>query len=436
MYDPRINSSGLRLSAPRLRPAVRSRRGLTGIPSDFQRFTRQQLYEVIENARVAIGVRGLHGEWLAFNNRMCSMFGYTPDEFRAITTVELTPQGERAAAIEFNRLMAAGKLWSYKREKTYLHKSGHLLHCLLSVTVIPSPEGKPDHLISVIEDLSEINEARQALKASRDTLEAEVQERTLALTKALDAANEANEAKRNILANTSHEMKTPLNAIIGFSDIITNVDSLAPEKIKEYASAIHAAGRRILQVLDDILEIARHIVSSRSTSPEEFDLVALVRSRVEIMLRVHSDKAVTWAPLSVPDRACPVYLDQSAMTRAIDSILDNAIKFSPQRGQIDVSVLDSGPNEIVVVISDRGVGIPPCQLERVFEPFFQVDAGLSRRYEGCGLGLTIAKVMIEAIGGRVSIASSTDVGTRVTISVPKRQRSVAEDASKDRGAQP
>lgn len=425
----RSPSSSFRIATSRLRPALKDSVSHKGIPKDFQSFTRQQLYEVIDKARVAIGLRGLHGEWLAFNGRMCAMFGYTPDEFRAITTVELTPESERAQAIEFNRLMASGKLWSYQREKSYLHKSGKVLYCLLSVSVLASSEGKPSHLISIIEDLTEMQEARRILKASKDRLEAEVRARTSELSRALDLANAANEAKRNILANTSHEMKTPLNAIIGFSEVLSDGVGLAPDKIIEYATAINSGGRRLLKTVDDILEIARWSDRSTALEPQIFEIVTLVQDRIRNIKTGAAETSVTFSALSAPDHPCLVNADLRSITRALDAILDNAVKFSLKGGEVSVSILAGDRCATKVIVLDRGVGIPDDKIARVFEPFFQIDAGLSRRYEGCGLGLTIAKSVIEANGGEISIFSKTGLGTQVSFTLPEATEVTHESQS-------
>lgn len=243
--------------------------------------------------------------------------------------------------------------------------------------------------------------------------------REMELHAARDAAEAASRTKSAFLANMSHELRTPLNAIIGFSELI-QMQTLGPlgnEKYVEYLHDIHLAGQRLLAVVNDILDIARVEMGSLKLDVGKFSLkpilgVCLTAARGEakakrIDLREH-----------LPAHLPALNADEQKLKQAVSNILSNAVKFTPEGGRVTMTVEWHPTLGIAISIADTGTGIPSDKLESVLAPFGQVDMSLARKYEGAGLGLPLAKALVELQGGTLTLTSEVGVGTEVRITLP------------------
>ncbi len=233
----------------------------------------------------------------------------------------------------------------------------------------------------------------------------------------------ANRAKSDFLANMSHELRTPLNAIIGFSDLIRTLAS-APDlghsrrdKTAEYAVDIAKAGRRLLGLLSDILDLSE-IDSQRiqlqiepNSINEVVDVaVAIVHERITIK---NQNFRVTVAdPLPLID------VDAGRLKQTLLNLLSNAHKFTPEGGEIRLSAEATPDGGVTLTIGDTGIGMTDEQIAVALRPFGQVQQGYARRYEGIGLGLSIAAALTKLHRGQLEIASELGVGTNVTVSLP------------------
>lgn len=234
-------------------------------------------------------------------------------------------------------------------------------------------------------------------------------------------AEEANEAKSRFLANMSHELRTPLNAVIGFSDILTRKadDALSAPRIEEYAGMINKSGRHLLDIISDVLDVAQIDATGVDLARQECDLAELVD---DAMRMVDTQGTLLGGRLDnhVPEDLPALSIDRRRMTQVVINLLNNSVKFSDPNGHIAVSAWKSKDGGIAFSVSDSGAGIPPDKIDKVMEPFVQADESYSRKYEGAGLGLAIVRSVVEAHGGRVQIESQLKVGTKVTVSLPRR----------------
>ena len=238
------------------------------------------------------------------------------------------------------------------------------------------------------------------------------------LIMAKNEAELANRAKSEFLANMSHELRTPLNAILGFSEIIRDQrlsDDLST--FRRYATDIHESGQLLLQLINDILDMAKLESGRIDLEEREIDLpatISIARRLVERKaIEGHVEIVVDIAP-GLP----PLLGGERALKQITLNLLSNAVKFTPAGGRATVSAKLNDGGGIEIAVSDTGIGIPEASLEKLFQPFYQVDAKISRRYGGTGLGLAITKKLVDAHGAQIAVTSAPDQGTRVTVSFP------------------
>jgi len=235
----------------------------------------------------------------------------------------------------------------------------------------------------------------------------------------LAKAEAASQAKSDFLAMVSHELRTPLNAIIGFSEMMTHqiFGDLGDRRYLAYADDIHSSGNHLLEVINNILDLSKAEAGRLELNEETVNL----RTIVDTVTRLMSDNAaqrditLTW---NSPEKLPMLRADRSMVTRIVMNLLSNAVKFTEPGGHIDVSASQGGDGEIVLTVSDDGVGIAADDLDQVMQPFIQADSSLSRKHEGTGLGLPLTKKMVELHGGRLELESAPGVGTTARVTFP------------------
>ncbi|MFN2637464.1 MAG: MASE1 domain-containing protein [Gemmatimonadaceae bacterium] len=231
---------------------------------------------------------------------------------------------------------------------------------------------------------------------------------------ARDVARAANRAKAEFLAVMSHELRTPLNAIAGYSELLTlGVSGPLTEKQIDSITRIRSNQQHLLSLIDDVLSFAKIEAGNTKLTTRPLCVCEALDSleplvRPELMRReltfVWDGCDATWEVLGDPMKLRQIMLN----------ILGNAMKFTPAQGRIEMSARRSG-DSVVVQVADTGIGIPAQQIEQVFEPFFQVQAGMTREYPGVGLGLAISRDFARAMGGDILIESPAGGGTVVSV---------------------
>jgi signal transduction histidine kinase len=259
-------------------------------------------------------------------------------------------------------------------------------------------------------------------------LEAKRQAEKAAITahEAMLRAKAADRAKSKFLANMAHELRTPLNAIIGFSEVIKLDNIKARERYPEYAGYIHDAGLILLDLINGILDLAR-IEAGKAELQEEFiGLSAFVQSAVTTILPIAQKKSIEIETVFQHDPSINVHADSTKFKQIMLNLLSNSVKFTEPGGRIQISSVLDKSGDLVLSISDTGIGIPAEQIEKVFQPFEQIAYHLAREHEGTGLGLPIAKALTELHGGQLVLCSELGVGTTVSLRLPSvRVRHIA-----------
>ncbi|HYE49525.1 MAG TPA: ATP-binding protein [Azospirillaceae bacterium] len=246
----------------------------------------------------------------------------------------------------------------------------------------------------------------------------DIHERRLAeerLRAANDVLQAASAAKSAFLASVSHELRTPLNAVIGFSEILSQelYGPIGSPRYREYAGDILDSGRMLLRLVDDVLDMARIEAGRIELHEEPVPLDHLVRDVRRALARPAEEAGILVAA-EVPDPAPAVRGDRLRLRQILLNLVGNAIKFTPAGGRVEVTVRGA-----TITVSDTGIGIPPERIPDLGRPFTQVAGNvLARRHAGTGMGLYIARSLVERHGGTLTIESAAGAGTTVTVALP------------------
>lgn len=236
---------------------------------------------------------------------------------------------------------------------------------------------------------------------------------------AMRVAEEANDAKAAFLATLGHELRTPLNCIIGFAELMASprTPGLTLEKCVGYAGQIGVSGQHLLKLINDILDYSRVARGQTPLRPDWVRLSQAVHGATRAVAPLAERRRITLRVGPI-DAGTGVLVDPIRFRQVLDNLLGNAIKFTEAAGTVDVEVARNDDRSVVVTVRDTGVGMRPDDVPRALEPFRQIDNALSRSVAGTGLGLPIAKGLVEAHGGRLTIESDHGRGTSVAVTLP------------------
>ena len=282
-----------------------------------------------------------------------------------------------------------------------LHGDGHYVWLETTTRGIYDPQtGALSNLISVSRDVTQRMNHELEVKAA--------QERAVS----------ANKAKSRFLANMSHELRTPLNAVIGFTDLMRQrtFGPLGNERYEEYATLIYDSGQLLLDLISDMLDMAKIEAGRLELNYERVDLNGTVEDCAR-MLRDRTENSGLEFTLSLPQEPLFLIADKRAVKQVLLNLLTNAIKFTPAGGHVGVSVR-YGDGLATITVRDTGVGIPASELPRLGNPFEQVNSDPMLAKGGSGLGLALVRALMEKHGGALAIDSEEGVGTTVRITFP------------------
>jgi PAS domain S-box-containing protein len=277
-------------------------------------------------------------------------------------------------------------------------RDGKAIWIVENARAVHDPEGRFLYCEGTVQD---ITDQRESLQATR---------------KALQDAQEAARAKAAFIAAMSHELKTPLNAVLGFSELmLEQLYGPISERYRSYLADIHGNGKRLLELISDVIDFARIEGHALQLSESEFAIDETIRAARDTVLKGKEGPAVV---VQAPQHVALVRGDAKRISQVIANVLSNAVKFTPVDGFIIVKVYRGSDGSLLVEVADTGIGMPPDRIQTALEPFRQIDESIARRFEGLGLGLPLAHALIRLHGGRLAIASTVGKGTTVNIALP------------------
>jgi PAS domain S-box-containing protein len=373
---------------------------------------------LLESAPDAMVIVSGDGKIMLINAQTEALFGYAREEMIGKKVEMLVPDryrgnhpGHRGSYFGAPRArpMGAGLPLFARR------KDGTEFPAEISLSPIDTPEGQ-----LVTAAIRDITERRRLEEIRRKSQELEEQNRRVELEEQNKRMQEANRLKSEFVANMSHELRTPLNSIIGFAELMHKgkVGPMADDH-REYLSDILTSSRHLLQLINDVLDLAKVESGKIEFRPEPIEVQKVV-SEVRDILRGLAAEKRTRIEILVDPELTDVFLDPSKLKQVLYNYLSNAIKFTPDGGQVTVRVGRQGPDQLRFDVEDTGIGVRPEDIHRLFIEFQQLDSSMSKRYAGTGLGLALTKRIVEAQGGSVAVESVPQRGSTFSAILPRR----------------
>ena len=392
------------------------------------------------------------------------MIGYVQEEIIGKHTSELVSNEKEHAKVSsemITQLFERGFIES--AEAVWKRKDGSLLPIEVNMALLKNSAGDVIGGVSSIRDITDRKQHQEELKKAYDKLEERVKERTvelqqsneqlqweinerklveLQLLKAKEIAESANKAKSDFLANMSHELRTPLNHIIGFTELVLdkNFGDLNATQ-SEYLGDALQSSKHLLSLINDILDLSKVEAGKQELQPTQVHLKELLE-RSLIMFKEKAMKHGQHLSIEIDHVPEIITADERKLKQIVYNLVSNAVKFTPEGGSIIVSAHMSerglrnaqvqhavnishqqsevhNAHYIQINVADSGIGIDQNDLERIFNPFEQVDSSSSRRYQGTGLGLSLTRNLVELHGGTIWVESEGEgKGTTFSFVIP------------------
>lgn len=340
-----------------------------------------------------------HRRVVRVNDSFLENFGWDAQDLIGVDFSTIYPPANKAQAIENHTQALRGQTMEIMEAEIY-KGDGELADVLSSSAMMEMTQKRRFQMIAFI-NISERKKMEQSLRI------------------ATEEAISANKAKSDFLANMSHELRTPLNAIIGFSEMMINgiFGPIENERYRDYLEDVHTSARHLLAIINDVLDMSKIEAGRLELDERVIDPASLVNTISRIMAgRATSQhlNIIVEAPEDLPR----IKGDERLIRQILMNLLANAIKFTPKRKNIYVKVVYNEGENLCFIVEDEGVGIPSEHLNTVLEPFGQVADPSRNNGQGTGLGLPLARAMMELHGGLLQLDSQEGLGTTVRCCFP------------------
>jgi PAS domain S-box-containing protein len=362
----------------------------------------RKLSQAVEQSSAGVIITDIAGNNEYANPKMAVLSGYEVQELiGANTRIFKSGRMEKEHYVTIWQTLLDGKGWHGEVQNS--RKDGSVYWESQSISPLRNADGKITNFMAVKEDISAQKAAAEALAQARMSAES------------------ANRAKSEFLSGMSHELRTPMNAILGFSDLMVNESfgELNPRYL-EYAHNIHNSGERLLKLINDILDLSRVTDGTFALSDELVEIPDLIDDAVRLVNSRAVKKHIVINALA-DHHLMPLHADSQRVKQVLINLLDNSIKFTPENGIIDVSAGISENGEMVVKVSDTGIGIRPEDIPRIVEPFAESAPNAAPKADGPGLGLPLSKCIMELHGGWLNVESVLGEGTTVSFGFPAKR---------------
>ncbi|HSH17146.1 MAG TPA: PAS domain S-box protein, partial [Verrucomicrobiae bacterium] len=389
--------------------------------------------ELVENANSIILRWNAEGRITLLNEFGQRFFGYSAEEILGRHVLETIVPDAESSGRDLQRLMeeicADPKAFEQNINEN-IRRNGERVWISWTNRIVWDEHGRVREILSIGTDITDQRKAELALQMLNETLELEVVARTADLSAALVRAEAADRIKSAFLATMSHELRTPLNSIIGFTGILLQglPGPLNPEQTKQL-SMVKGSARHLLELINDVLDISKIEAGQLEVRAEPFDLGESIE-RVTASVKPFVEKKGVALVVNLPSSLPEMVGDRRRVEQILLNLLNNALKFTEQ-GEVALTVetvagFQANPEAASVPalrlrVADTGIGIKPEELALLFQPFRQLDTGLTRQHEGTGLGLAICRRLANLMGGRISADSEWMKGSVFTVVLPLYQ---------------
>ena len=354
----------------------------------------KRLSMAVEQSPVAIIISDTNGDVLYCNPKHCELTGYSSEEIigqnpRLLKSGKFTKEAYK----KLWETITAGKKWS--GEFFNKKKDGSFYWELAFIAPIKNDEGEIVNYIKIGEDISERKRLENKLNQS------------------IMKAEESDKLKSSFLANLSHEVRTPLNGVLGFTNLLLS-DGITEEERKEYGGFVESSGNQLMLMMDNILKISMIELDKLSIKYSNFNVNDLILD-VETY---YSNEAHKKGLQLIVDCSCKnlVRNDKKRIRQVLDNLIHNAIKFT-QQGAVIIKA-ECSNNTLLLTVEDTGIGIAARDHDKVFERFRQVDGFSTREFDGSGLGLAISKEIVVLLGGEIWLESRIGKGSKFVFTIP------------------
>jgi PAS domain S-box-containing protein len=376
---------------------------------EFRRASETKFRRVFESNMIGIFFWSLSGPITIANEAFLRMIGYSREDlfdgkidWRALTPSDSEPLDQ--AAIQ--TLRATSVVTPY--EKVFIHKDGRRVPVLIGAAIL---DGAVENGVGFVIDLTERKRAEEALGSAF--------EERARLAASEQAAVQASRLKSEFVANISHELRTPMNSLIGIAGIL--LDSPLGKREREYVETMKSSAERLLTMINDILDLSRMEAGKLSPESRDFEVRALgtyVEGLLGPLAEAKGIRLVTEVDADVPAR---LHGDSTRVGQILLNVCGNAVKFTDSgevRLHVSVASREGGSTRLCFEVADTGIGISPAQRGRIFRPFSQGDGSMARRYGGTGLGLSISKQLVELLDGEIELVSMPAKGSTFWVRIP------------------
>ena len=356
--------------------------------NDFERDTSDWLWETDS-----------FGKLIYFSPRLATVFGFKPETMYGQKIVDLLEcDSKKSENASLSSLMANQINIIDQNFESQIN--GKIHHWQISAHPLKNDRGQYSGYRGVGRDVT--------IQYNHDTQ----------IQKAKDEAESANASKSQFLAVISHELRTPINAIVGFSEVLNSDqgESLPLSNRREYLATVQESARHLQGLINDILDATRIERGSMQLDDQHIDAAELVETAVKIC-RTQATRGHISLVAHVIDDVL-INGDLTRLKQVVLNLLSNAIKFSPEGGIVNIDMQRGPTRQLIISIRDAGVGIKPEDVERVFEPFAQAEQGADRKFGGMGLGLAIARKIARLHGGDITLEGEVGIGTEAKITQP------------------
>jgi PAS domain S-box-containing protein len=376
-------------------------------PSDHEKNSatveksQDSLFEsFIESANDGISFHDNDGNLKYANKAFYSMVGLDSTSYTSATLAETIHPDDRDYMLQKNEVLNSKRL--FEREYRIRHNDGHYLNLSSKSVIVSNDKGDQLGSLTIDRDITMLKQVHEALvKANTDS-------------------ETSSRLKSSFLANISHEIRTPLNSVVGFSNLLLG-DDISKAVREEYIEHINHNSEKLLQIIGDIIDLSRLESSQIEITYEETSLISIINEIVEDtrqIIRRNEKPIILKVKNQFEDNGDLIFTDRIWLKRVLNHLMDNAVKFTLD-GTIEFSYRKEDDN-VIFKISDTGIGIRKENLVHIFEEFRQEVGGHHRPFEGLGIGLTLAKEVIERMGGRINVKSEKGIGSEFSFSIPYR----------------